>query len=248
MYTEDHEHEGLRFYKRNPDIVLVDSQVIAAAPPRFLVAGMGDALSTVFEARARTKEDGGNVVNAQEGGLRGTMSGRMIAELCYDTLMDDGVKALCAAEQHVVTAALENVIEANVLMSGLGVENNGCAGSHAICEGMSVLPEETKTMHGEKVGFGVLCQLVLENAPDDLLDEVLDFCAQVGLPMTLDDLFIPNTDEKIRAVAKHSTWGYWENEPFLITEDDVFAAIKVADAMGREYRENFDILPAYTRR
>ena len=249
IYTEEHEHVRARFYVNDPDIVLVDSQIIADAPVRFLVSGMGDALSTVFEARANIKSDSANFVNAQAGGFRSTKSGRMIAELCYDILMANGIKALYAAQNHVVTEALEDVIEANVLMSGLGVENNGCAGAHSICEGISILPElDVKTMHGEKVGFGTLCQMILENTPDDLIDEVIDFCGQIGLPLTLDDLFIPNTDENVRAIAKHSFHSYWEREPFLVTEDDVFAAIKATDQMGREYRETYNIEPAYTRR
>ena len=51
IYTEDGIFEQYRFYRRNPDLVLVDTQVIAEAPPRLLVAGMGDALATWFEAR-----------------------------------------------------------------------------------------------------------------------------------------------------------------------------------------------------
>ena len=40
-----------RFYSRHPALVLVDTTVIARAPKRQLVAGLGDALATWFEAR-----------------------------------------------------------------------------------------------------------------------------------------------------------------------------------------------------
>lgn len=109
-------------------------------------------------------------------------------------LLENGLKAVQAASKNLVTEALEDVIEANTLMSGgLGVENNGCAGAHSICEGISTLPEDRKTFHGEKVGFGVICQLIAENAAPDLLNEVLGFCVQIGLPVTLEDLYIENT-------------------------------------------------------
>jgi glycerol dehydrogenase len=51
VYTEEGVFQEYRFYRKNPDLVLVDTQVIARGPPRLLVAGMGDALATWFEAK-----------------------------------------------------------------------------------------------------------------------------------------------------------------------------------------------------
>ncbi|MEG0257001.1 MAG: glycerol dehydrogenase [Christensenella sp.] len=245
LYSEEGKHIKERHYKTNPDIVLMDSQIIAQAPARFLVAGMGDALSTVFEARASVATDSANFVS---GGYRGTKTGLMIAELCYDTLMKNGLKALQAAEHGIVTEALEDVIEVNTLMSGLGVENNGCAGSHSICEGISVLPEDSKTFHGEKVGFGVICQLMAENAPLKTLQEILSFSVEIGLPITLDDLFIKNTSENIHAIAQQSMKSYWQIEPFFINADMVANAITAADEFGKRFRNNIGGAPAYTHR
>ncbi len=45
MYFEDGALDELVFFNKNPDIVLVDTEVIMNAPVRFLVAGMGDTLS-----------------------------------------------------------------------------------------------------------------------------------------------------------------------------------------------------------
>ncbi len=245
MYSEEGEHLCARLYNKNPDVVLMDSQIIADAPARFLVAGMADALSTVFEARANGRSDSNNYIS---GGYRRTRTGVAVAEACYDELLRNGVGALKAAEKHVVSEALEIIIEVNSLMSGLGVENNGCSGSHSICEGISILPEDKKTFHGEKVGFGVICQLVAENASEELLDEVLGFCIAVGIPVTLEDLFIENTPENIRAIAKHSMKSYWDTEPFFIDEDAVCGAITAADALGQMYKEMLDGKPAYCRR
>src|SRR5262249_12883257 len=46
VYTEDGVFLEYRIYRKNPELVLVDTQVIAHSPPRMLVAGMGDALAT----------------------------------------------------------------------------------------------------------------------------------------------------------------------------------------------------------
>ena len=92
--------------------------------------------------------------------------------------------------------------------------------------------------HGEKVAFGTLVQLVLENAPEDEIGEVLDFCTEVGLPVTLKELNISDAEpERLMEVARlaaaeNDTLG---NMPFDVTPEDVYAAILGADALGRYY-------------
>ncbi|MEG2651929.1 MAG: iron-containing alcohol dehydrogenase, partial [Eubacterium sp.] len=61
-YTESGEHAGSIYYKRNPDLVLVDSEIIAKSPVRLFVSGMGDALSTYFEAKAHVDSNTKNRV------------------------------------------------------------------------------------------------------------------------------------------------------------------------------------------
>ena len=115
IYTEKGEFEEYFFFRSNPNLVLVDTGVIARAPVRFLVAGMGDALSTWIEARACAKSFAKNASHGNS-----TMAANAIAKLCYDTLFEDSLKAKAACEANVVTMALENIVEANILLSGLG--------------------------------------------------------------------------------------------------------------------------------
>jgi len=90
--------------KTNPQVALVDTTVIANAPVRFLISGMGDALATWFEARScdRTRS-----LNACGG--HGTPAGLHPARLCYDTLMAYGAAAEIAAEKHLVTPASKDL-------------------------------------------------------------------------------------------------------------------------------------------
>ncbi|MEN6639603.1 MAG: iron-containing alcohol dehydrogenase [Smithella sp.] len=90
--------------KTNPQIVLVDTTVIANAPVRFLISGMGDAPATWFEARScdRTRS-----LNACAG--HGTPAGLHPARLYYDTLMAYGAAAKIAAEKHLVTPASKDL-------------------------------------------------------------------------------------------------------------------------------------------
>ncbi len=236
LYKENGEHSHAIFYSKNPELVLVDSEIIAKAPVRYLVSGMGDALSTVFEARANAASDTANYIWFTEGGFRRCKSAMAVAELCYETVIEKGLLAKMAAENGVVNEALEDIIEANTLMSGLGFENTGCAGAHSVGDGVTALPEGAKTLHGEKVAFGVICQLVAENAPAELIEEVAMFCLQVGLPITLEDLFVEITPENIETIAQGSLNSFWSAEPFHVTLEMAKDIIISGDAVGRHYK------------
>lgn len=231
VYNEKGEFQEYRFYRSNPNLVLVDTGIIAKAPTRFLIAGMGDALSTYFEARACERSFANNIPGGQS-----TKLAVAAAKLCYETLLEDSLKAIAASDSNVVTQALENIIEANTLLSGMGFESSGLAAAHAIHNGLTALEETHSYFHGEKVSFGTIVQLVLENAPKAELDEVLAYCKSVNLPTCLGDLGVKDiTDKKVRAVAELSCA---ENEtihnmPFKVTADDVYAAIYAADRLGR---------------
>jgi glycerol dehydrogenase len=231
VYNEKGEFQEYRFYRSNPDLVLVDTAVIAKAPTRFLRAGMGDALSTYFEARSCERSFAENIP-----GGKSTKLAVAAAKLCYETLLEDSVKAIAASDRNVVTPALENIIEANTLLSGLGFESSGLAAAHAIHNGLTALDETHAYYHGEKVSFGTLVHLVLENAPKSEIEEVLAYCKSVDLPTNLKDLGVEEvTAEKVMAVAKLACAPNEtiHNMPFKVTAEDVYSAIFVADELGR---------------
>ena len=153
--------------------------------------------------------------------------------------MQYGYLAKLAVEQGVVTEAVEKVVEANTLLSGLGFESSGLAAAHAIHNGFTALPETHQAYHGEKVAFGTLVQMVLENRSRQELDEVLRFCSEVGLPTCLADLgVVQASEEKIMQVAATAcTAGETiHNEPFKVTSQSVYAAILATDAIGRSQK------------
>lgn len=239
IYREDGTHEGELFHDHSPSLLVVDSQIIALAPVRFLVSGMGDALATLIEAEANAQSDTPNLVYHKKGGMRQTLAGKAIARECYVSLMKYGLLAKKACENHVVTEALENIIETNILLSGLGFENNETAGAHSVNDGLTVVKNSEKTMHGEKVAFGCIVQLMLQCADERKLKEVLGFCMNVGLPVCLEDLYVENTEENIRKIAEVSMHSNWKNMPFAVNAESVYAAIKAADSYGREFRNDW---------
>ena len=233
IYTEEGAFLQYRIYGKNPDLVLVDTEVIARSPRRLLVAGMGDALATWFEATTCVE---GNVRNMRGGGS--SQSALALAELCYRILLRDGADALTALQNQSATAALERLVEANTLLSGLGFESSGLAAAHAVHNGLTAVPQTHAYYHGEKVAFGVLVQLILEKKQQSLLDEVLDFATKVGLPTTLSAIGLAEmTGEMLDRIALRSTaeGETIHNEPFAVTPRLAAEAIRAADAVGREW-------------
>ena len=103
-----------------------------------------------------------------------------------------------------------------------------------------MLPQGHDKYHGEKVAFGTLTQLVLEDAPLEQIEEVMNFCMQVGLPTTLADLGIVSPSEADLMAVARATCAQGEsiyNMPMEITVENVYAALVAADAMGRWYKE-----------
>jgi len=233
IYDDDGAFLEYRFYGRNPDVVLVDTAVIAQAPVRFLVAGIGDGLSTYFEADASSTTR----KPAMAGGPP-LLAATTLARLCYDTLLTDGLAARHAVELDVVTPALERIVEANTLLSGLGFESGGLAAAHSIHNGLTVLHETHDYWHGEKVAFGVIAMLVLEGRSQALIDEVVDFCLRVGLPVTLADIGVDADAATLGPVAEAACaeGETIHNEPFDVSPGMVVAAMLGADAVGAERR------------
>lgn len=246
LYTPEGAFDDYAYFKQSPSVILIDTTVISQAPVRFLVSGMGDALSTYFEARATAASysnvNAGLPCGVREGECppaRGTNTALALAKLCYQTLLADGRKAKASCECRQVTPALENIIETNILLSGLGFESGGLAGAHAIHDGLTILEGTHKYFHGEKVAFGTIAQLVLENAPEEELETVLDFCLDLGLPVCLKDIGVEQiTAEELQEVARKSCIPEESIHamPFPVTEDDVAAAIIAADKIGSDYK------------
>ena len=165
LYTPDGLFDHYRFYDKNPELVLDDTQIVIQA--------------------SATKASG---ENALAGGLP-TIAGTAIATACEETLFRDGLSAFADVQKGLVTPAVEAIVEANTLLSGLGFENGGLAGAHAIHNGFTAIKGEVHRLtHGEIVGFCLLVQLVLEERPQEEFKKYCQFLAAIGMPTTLAEM------------------------------------------------------------
>lgn len=232
IYSDDGIFESYQFFNKNPDLVLVDTEVVAKAPPRFFASGIADAMATWVEARAAMKSQS----LAMAGG-RTSIAAKSIAEACEKTLFDYGEAAYRAVQKGLVTQHVEAVVEANTLLSGLGFESGGLAAAHAVHNGFTVLEGDIHQLtHGEKVAYGTLVQLVLELHPKDEINKYISFYQSLNLPTTLKEMHLEDvTREELCEVGKAATqeaetMGNLSKE---ITADDVVDAILVVDQLSK---------------
>ncbi len=234
LYNDAGAITEIKSLRSNPALILVDTAVIAKAPPRFLAAGMGDAVATYFEGRANLEAGGGNLISGWD--FRPTQAGWLIAQGCRDIPYRYGAAAMEAARAGIVTAALEQVVEANILLSGVGFENMAVAGAHSIQAGLNAAPATQHALHGEKVAFGILCQLLLEQREQAELEALMDFLLSVGLPLSLSDMGIAGNAETIALIAQNSFPADWAHEPVAVSPAQVAWAVQEADRLGTAWK------------
>ncbi|WP_250518718.1 glycerol dehydrogenase [Caballeronia sp. ATUFL_M1_KS5A] len=224
-----------RFVRRNPDLVLVDSQIIVNAPVRFFIAGIGDALSTWYEAQACARAHAANLC-----GGRGTSLALQAAKLCRDALFEHAPQAVDDCRANIVTPDFDATLEATVLLSGIGFESAGVAAAHAIHHGLAELPSSHDFLHGEKVAIGTLASLFLSAVPDEERLRVFRFCLAVDLPYRLREIGVDAGDiDALTTVAERACRAgeIIHNEPYPVTPANVVAALI---AMDRYAERNID--------
>ncbi len=244
IYNEKGEFETFLIFPTNPAMVFVDTTIIANAPVEYLVHGMGDALATYFEADISHR----TAAPTLAGGLC-SRTALMAARLAFDTLMEYGVQAKIEAQNHIAGPALEAVVEANILLSGLGYENGGLAAAHAIALSYTRIFHlfEEHPSHGQFVAFSTLTQLMMEGRKKDFLDVIYGFCRNIGLPVTLEELGMQTvTEEALRMVAEDASKSVLimsmpkasrvpDGEGRFYDPKEIFRCLKAADAYGRQF-------------
>jgi glycerol dehydrogenase len=237
LYTPEGIFERYCFWDRNPDLVLVDTALLVRAPPRFLASGIADAAATFIESAPAIQAGSTNMA-----GGKTTILGYKIGETCQETLFKYAELGMEANRQQVVTPAFEAIVEANTLLSGLGFESGGLGAAHSVHNGFTALSGKIHSLlHGEKVAFGCLCQLVLDGKTQTDFGRFAEFFMRVGLPVTLAELHLGDvTDDQLMAVARRALveGESAHNLPYALSPRMVYESIKAADAYAKIARDS----------
>ena len=229
LYDDAHRLIAVDYLQRNPDLVLVDSEVIVQAPLRFFRAGIGDAVSKRYEAGQCAKSGGRNFFGGKPPDIA-----LLMAERCHVALEQHGLPALAAVARKEVTADVEAVIEATVLLSGLAFESGGLSLAHALLRGLTAMPALAPALHGEMVAYGSLVQLCLEARSDEERCAHAAWLVLLGLPVTAAQLGAALSPQEQRQVAELTM-----NAPYIghferaLTAGDISHAMVAAERFGQ---------------
>lgn len=170
-----------------PDLLILDYDLIKTAPQRTLVAGIGDAIAKWYEA------------SVSSGHLEQTLIIAAVqqARVLRDILFQKSATAL----KEPGGEAWQQVVDATVLLAGVigGLGGAQCrtVAAHAVHNGLTHI-SKSGSIHGEKVAYGILVQLRLEEMVQGnqlaaaARQQLLKFYAEIGLPQKLDDLGLGN--------------------------------------------------------
>ena len=228
MYTGDHKFVEALTLPRNPVLVIEDTDVLSRAPAKFMIWGMGDALSTKFESEAYAKARA-----KKKDGPAPTTAAMALADACYNGLMEHGLKAVHDVKNGIHSRDVDDVIEAVKLSSAMAFENTGCALAHALHNGLT-RTGEVKGEHGEIVAYCTIIQMVYEKRHADEVSAVRTWCEKVGLPTTLDALGGPSK-MAVRKAAEYAAEKDPDsrNMPEKVKAQDVLKAIETSESVRR---------------
>ncbi len=233
-YTEDGKFLGPILLPTNPDAIIVDTSIIINAPVRFFIAGISDALATYFEAFQCNSSGVKNFFNGRQ-----TETAFALAEKCFQLISENAEQAVAAVKNKELTDSVERVIEANVLLSGLGFEGCGVAAAHAISQGFTLIPQLHGNLHGEEVAVGLLSQFVLEERDETFLQSMFDFYRRIGIPNSLRSLgLLEPSNEHYQIIAQFACRDNSRifNMDKEITIPLVIDALKKTEYLAQEYK------------
>lgn len=207
-----------------PDVLVLDYDLVATAPQRTLVAGIGDAIAKWYEASVSSGHSQQALI------IAAVQQARVLRDILFQK------SAAALAEPGSQT--WQDVVDASVLLAGVigGLGGAQCrtVAAHAVHNGLTHLPESHDILHGEKVAYGILVQLRLEELIQHnqlaaaSRQQLLSFYAELGLPTSLQDMGLASVS--VAALYEAAAIACQENSdihhlPFAVDVPQLVAAM-----------------------
>lgn len=226
VYGDDGVFDSFYFCKKPPVHAVIDTDIIAAAPDKYLRAGMGDAMAKHYECTASMAGDAPPYES---------LLGQAVSRSCVTPILTYGHQALAHCRENKATSALEQVVLASIVSTGLvsllvEEEYNGAV-AHSLFYSLAALPHiEEHYLHGDVVAYGVLVQMALLNHPE--LPTVHSFLRELGCPATLAQLELSPGDPRMHQVLSQVlTQPDMNHYPTPPTVADLQAAILTVEGL-----------------
>ena len=221
LYTDEGVMTHYDVYPISVDLLLVEPRILVEAPVPLLIAGIGDTLAKWYEADVQLSRITDPPVTLKVA--------HHTAKLCATEMFAHAEAAVQDAKAAKVSDAFINVVESIIMLGGMvggyGDKFGRIAGAHSIHNGMTIAPESHEVLHGNKVAYGILVQLILEQKELEV-DRLIPFYHRLGLPTSLHDLLIPSSwidDIAVQSTRKEESIHHMRSESMT--------AVEVANAM-----------------
>ncbi|MBM5797585.1 MAG: iron-containing alcohol dehydrogenase family protein [Cyanobacteria bacterium K_Offshore_0m_m2_072] len=210
--------------QRCPDLLVFDHGLVRQAPPRTLASGIADAMAKWYEASVSS---GGS----SDGLIQQAVQ---MARVLRDQLLLDAEAALADPGSDAWVRVAEACGLTAGLIGGIGGARCRTVAAHAVHNGLTQLPACHGPLHGEKVGFGILVQLRLEEVlggsqlAAQARRQLIPLFTALALPLTLADLGLAQASlaELQRACAFACRPGSdLHHLPFAVSPADLLAAL-----------------------
>ena len=231
IYSPEGVFERVAYHRRSSYLTLIDPSFLIHAPIDYLKSGIGDTLTKWYEAEAIIRN--ANDERSQSLFVQAALSQSVFIR---DILLKESIEAVQNSEAGNVTLSFTKTIEAVITLAGtvggFGGRYGRMSGAHAIHNGLSFIEETHTILHGQKVAYGILVQLALENRLDEI-EALLSYYQKLGFPTNLADLnIVDNQPEALHKIAAHAV-NPKESLQLMgsYTVDEVIAAINVLESL-----------------
>ncbi|WP_239256556.1 iron-containing alcohol dehydrogenase family protein [Listeria ilorinensis] len=201
MYNEAGQMLRYDVFPRSNALVLIDPEVILDSPFELMVAGIGDTLAKWYEADV--------IIRQLEKSSAEIDVAYFAAKMCRDNLLALSSAALTAMRTGQLNEAFVKTVETNIMIGGMvggfGDDYGRTSGAHSIHDALTTQEASHRVLHGNKVAYGILVQLVIEGNWAEI-EQLLPFYRELGLPASLFDMEMGDLSaEELQIVAERAT-------------------------------------------
>lgn len=209
---------------RCPDLLVFDHELVRQAPARTLVSGIADAMAKWYEASVSSAHSGDGLVQQAV----------QQARLLRDQMLLDGLDAVADPASEAWVRVAEGAALTAGLIGGLGGARCRTVAAHAVHNGLTQLPATHEHLHGEKVGFGILVQLRLEEVlggsrlAGQARQQLLGFFRSLAVPCDLAELGLLEASlQDLLRICEHACrdGSDLHHLPFSVQPRDLLAAL-----------------------
>ena len=222
-----------------PDLLIFDHGLVRQAPNQTLASGIADALAKWYEASVGSG-------SSQDGMIQQAVQ---MARVLRDQLLIDSLDAMAHPESEAWIRVAEACALTAGVIGGLGGAQCRTVAAHAVHNGLTQLPSCHGKLHGEKVGFGILVQLRLEERlggnqlAAQSRRQLLPLLKKLGVPVSLQDLGLGETGlHELRAICSFACRPESDlhHLPFKVTETDLLEALVSTETDSRPINSSLE--------